>query len=157
MLAGLSGHRGRRPRNNIPQEFHTMSNKTPWTDHENSGLIALYFVMLDHAIPGQQYTKAGLIRCARLTPREVAEQRGYQPSFIGTLANRSRGSIEFKLMNASAAHADLDGAATTMHSFGYRAMPNYQASLKDALREELRNRAGAALLPASHPHYKGAA
>ena len=106
-----------------------MTRKPAWSDAENARLIALYFEMLDYAIPGKQYSKAGMIR----------EVRGddAQP---GPLLRRSKQSIEFKLMNASAAHAALDPHADTMDTFGYRAMPNYQAALKDEMLLALQNR-----------------
>ena len=75
---------------------------TPWTEQENRDLIELYFYMLDRAISGQPYNKAAIIRAARAP---VADNGG--ASFAGKLADRSRGSIEAKLMNASAAHRDL--------------------------------------------------
>ena len=112
-----------------------MTNKTPWTDSENTALLALYFEMLDYAIPAKQYSKAGLIRIAQSSGQNV----GIPCSFHGQLADRSRGSIEFKLMNATAAHRDL-GGAITMDGYGYRAMPNYQATLKQAMLAELQAR-----------------
>jgi hypothetical protein len=101
----------------------------PWSDNENRALVALYFAMLDKAISGKAYNKAAMIRTV---------QRGLTCNG-DTLADapleaRSKQSIEFKLMNASAAHAALDPDAITMHGHGFRAMPNYQATLKDAMR-----------------------
>ena len=121
-----------------------MTNRTPWDDTENGGLLALYFTMLDCVEAGEDYSKAELIRISR----------GIDNDYTAPLANRSRGSIEFKLMNASAAHADIiadslklpaDMAQSlalpqTMHSHGYRAMPNYQAALKAAMVAELGRR-----------------
>jgi len=108
----------------------------PWNDTENPAVIAMYFAMLDAAIPGQQYSKAGMIRAAR------GEQPAspFTEAFAGQLSNRSRGSIEFKLMNCSAAHADLVEGATTMHDYGYRALPNYQAALRVAMQSGLDGR-----------------
>jgi len=117
-----------------------MSNKTPWKDTENSALIALYFEMLDYAIPGKQYSKAGLIRIAMAPPLVGHPPPAQDAPFASKLSERTRGSIEFKLMNAAACHADLDANATTMHGFGYRAMPNYQASLKLAMADKLAER-----------------
>lgn len=103
--------------------------RTPWTDQENRALVALYFTMLDHATTGRPYSKAAMIREA-----QTGSYIKMPCSGIGPLADRSRGSIEFKLMNASAAHAAVDPEAVTMDGYGYRAMPNYQAGLKDAMR-----------------------
>jgi hypothetical protein len=113
-----------------------MTNRTPWQDTENGGLVCLYFTMLDAAEIGDQYSKAALIRYAQSSGENV----GIPNDYHGLLADRSRGSIEFKLMNASAAHADIAPNATTMHGYGYRAMPNYQASLKVAMRDEIDRR-----------------
>jgi hypothetical protein len=92
--------------------------------------------MLDAAIPGEQYSKAGLIRQAQGT----VDATPFGAPFYSTLAARSRGSIEFKLMNATAAHRDLDAEAITMDGYGYRAMPNYQATLKDAMALKIETR-----------------
>jgi hypothetical protein len=49
------------------------------------------------------------------------------------LGARSRGSIEAKLMNCSAAHADLYPNAVTMADYGYKAAPNYQKALRECV------------------------
>lgn len=97
-----------------------MTRSPPWSPAENKAVIALYFAMLDKATAGEAYTKAAMIRHAQLSEGEE-------------LGNRSKQSIEFKLMNCSAAHLDIDANATTMHGFGYREMSNYQAALKEAM------------------------
>ena len=125
-----------------------MTTRTPWTAGENLALVRLYFEMNDAATTGRPYQKAAMIRHA---------SRDNGPGDTGPLANRSRGSIEAKLMNATACHRDLCPDAETMDGHGYRALSNYQAALKDAMRAELQRRAGAALLPESHPAAKGAA
>jgi len=106
----------------------------------------MYFIMLDAAQLGQPANKAGMIRHYR------GEALGawLTSESAGTLAARSRGSIEFKLMNATAAHASIlieqtgcsnDGALdATMHGHGYRALPNYQATLRAAMLEEIADR-----------------
>ena len=40
-------------------------------------------------------------------------------------------------MNASAAHRDLRPGAETMDGYGYRCLPNYQATLKVAMNTGL--------------------
>lgn len=49
----------------------------------------------------------------------------------GPLANRSNGSIEAKLMNVSAAAVDIGLRPLK----GYKPAPNYQASLRDVLKD----------------------
>ena len=108
----------------------------PWNDIENGALVALYFEMLDAEMGEQRYSKADHIRAVRGEPQTSVASFREAP-----LANRSRGSIEFKLMNASAAHADLYPGDETMHNHGYRALPNYQADLKVAMQAGLNQRA----------------
>ena len=113
----------------------------PWNDTENGALVALYFVMLDNAQAGKPYNKAAMIRCAQENPEHPS-----QGSFAGNLSERSRGSIEAKLMNASAAHRDLVASSVdnpelhTMDGHGYRCLSNYQADLKTAMQSELDGR-----------------
>ncbi len=115
-----------------------MSARKPWTDAENVALAYLYFEMFDYAIAGRKYNKAYLIRIAR----ELDCPLTHYP-FAGNLTERSRGSIEAKLMNASACHVDIlirsgfaselnNVKARTMDGYGYRALSNYQKSLKTA-------------------------
>jgi hypothetical protein len=102
--------------------------KAPWNDKENAAVVRLYFDMLSFAIPGHKYNKAGMIRSYQFS--------GGRCEHPEALSERSRGSIEAKLMNCSAAHRDL-GAAITMDGFGYRCLANYQSALKDAIKAEL--------------------
>jgi hypothetical protein len=108
----------------------------PWTPEENRALLALYFAMLDKAVYGKSYNKAAMIREVQ---QHESDDGG--PSHPGPLVNRSRGSIEAKLMNASAAHRDLINEhiqqldseplyRDTMATYGYKAWGNYQATLK---------------------------
>jgi len=113
----------------------------PWTDRENTACIALYFTMLGHATAGTDYVKADMIREAN-----GQDKSGNIVNHAALLVARGRASIERKLMNCTAAHAALtaqpDGTPTvkTMDGFGYRAAPNMQAALKDAMRTALRHR-----------------
>lgn len=104
------------------------SRPAPWSDEENAACVALYFAMLDRAIAGKPYIKAAMVRDAQ---QHESDDGG--PSYPGPLVDRSRPSIEMKLMNCSAAHASLIDGAETMDGHGYRAMPNYQASLREAM------------------------
>lgn len=108
----------------------------PWNTEENRSLVALYFTMLDAAKTGLEYNKAGMIRHAR------GESVGAWMTKVehGSLSARSRGSIEAKLMNCSAAHRDIDPEAETMATHGYKAWGNYQKHLKDCINDELQNR-----------------
>lgn len=108
----------------------------PWVDHENKSLVRLYFRMLDAQLSGAPYNKAQMIRLQQGRSKSGALTLATAP-----LAARSKQSIEFKLMNATAAHQALDPNAETMHEHGYRALPNMQKALKDAMSAELEGRA----------------
>jgi len=119
---------------------------TAWTDKENAAVCALYFHMLDKTASGG-LNKAQAIRVAQ----NGIDQRDWDHfdhscSFAGLLGARSRGSIEAKLMNCSAAHRDAHSELysrlphDTMDGHGYRALSNYQASLKVAMRDALQAR-----------------
>ncbi len=116
------------------------TNRKPWDHRENRAVVSLYFAMLDAELTGQAYTKAAMIRQFRGEgiDRENLEQ--FELDRI-PLANRSRGSIEAKLMNCSAAHAKLDPGAETMDGHGYRALANYQKALETAMDKALSSRA----------------
>ena len=127
-----------------------MTTRKPWTPAENLTVSRLYFDMLEHADAGLQYNKAGMIR-----ERQTGSYIKMPCPGIGPLANRSRPSIEAKLMNCSAAHRDLlraagfeadgtDATAATMDGHGYRCLPNYQQSLRDAMAAEMHRRQQAA-------------
>ena len=111
----------------------------PWSDSENHALVALYFVMLDNAVAGKPYNKAAMIRSAQ-GRADQWQNASHDSDGNAILRNRSRGSIESKLMNASAAHHDLNPEAETMHGHGYRALSNYQATLSEAMLFALQNR-----------------
>ena len=99
----------------------------PWNDQENRALVALYFVMLDAATSGQSYNKAAMIR-----EQQQDAENAYTLDDC-PLMYRSRGSIEAKLMKASAAHCDLRPESETMATHGYKAWGNYQAALKASM------------------------
>lgn len=119
-----------------------MTARKPWTPQENAAVVRLYFAMLDAVIAGMPYNKAAMIRAAQqgLAVRDLCPSVIPAP-YVNKLAERSRGSIEAKLMNCSAAHRDISaksgGKAITMDGFGYRALSNYQASLRDAMQAEM--------------------
>lgn len=86
-------------------------NSSDWSDIENDAILASYFKMLGDELSGRGYNKAA-------QNRALQEQIG-----------RSRGSIEFKLCNVSAACVGL-GLPTIK---GYRPLFNFQMSLAEAV------------------------
>ena len=86
-------------------------NSGDWSDIENDAILASYFMMLGDELSGRGYNKAA-------QNRALQEQIG-----------RSRGSIEFKLCNVSAACIGL-GLPTIK---GYKPRFNFQMSLAEAV------------------------
>ena len=82
-----------------------------WSDIENDAVIASYFAMLSDELSGRSYNKAA-------HNRTLQEQVG-----------RSRGSIEFKLSNVSAACVGLGLPIIK----GYQPRFNFQMSLAEAV------------------------
>ena len=105
-----------------------------WTDKENAAVVALYFAMLDHATQGTPYNKRAMIRDTQTFTYDSGL------TLDGPLHARSKGSIEAKLMNCTAAHAALRPGAVTMDGYGYRALSNMQGALKAAMRREVERR-----------------
>jgi len=116
-----------------------MSRAPAWTPAENAAVIALYFAMLDKAVAGQPYTKAAMIRVAKegISEQDMAGPFDYSTPYAGLLGVRTKGSIEAKLMNCTAVHRELAPNATTMDGYGYRALSNYQAALKQAMIDHM--------------------
>lgn len=85
-------------------------NSSDWSDTENDAVVASYFEMLSDELSGRSYNKAA-------QNRALQEQTG-----------RSRGSIEFKLCNVSAAFVGLGLPIIK----GYRPRFNFQMSLAEA-------------------------
>ena len=92
-----------------------------WTDAENAAIVALYFRMRAAVDAGEKLNKAALIREAR----------------AGALCDRSRGSVEAKLMNVSGALADMGREDVSLHNHGYKAASAYQKSMRAAVAEYL--------------------
>lgn len=86
-------------------------NSGDWSDIENDAILASYFTMLSDELSGRGYNKAA-------QNRALQEQIG-----------RSRGSIEFKLCNVSAACIGLG----LPNIKGYKPRFNFQMSLADAV------------------------
>ena len=85
--------------------------RNPWTPEENTALLKAYGQLVDAQAEGQYLSKAGLIRQLQ----------------AGILRGRSKGSIEAKLMNISAACVK----AGTGYVKGYKPAPNMQRCLLD--------------------------
>jgi len=86
-------------------------NTSNWSDHENDAVVDAYFSMLSDELSDRQFNKA-------------AQNRALQDQIA-----RSRGSIEFKFCNISAACIGL-GLPTIK---GYRPRFNFQMSLAEAV------------------------
>ena len=99
-----------------------MAKRKNWTDTENVAVVALYRAMAARVESGEKYNKAAMIREAQ----------------AGALADRSRGSIESKLMNVTAI-VEQFGCGRSMANHGYRPLPNYQASLRDAVLDAVKS------------------
>ena len=91
-----------------------------WTDKEQQQAIDLYMQMRWCVTSGRKYSKAAMIRDA-----------------IADGLERSKGSIESKLMNISACFLTLNMPDLSMDQHGYKALVNYQASLLDAVRNRI--------------------
>lgn len=100
-----------------------MKRSKPWTLEEQAQAVALYFRMRQAVDTGRQYNKAQMIREAN--GDSMPDDAGPFP-----LEQRSRGSIEAKLMNVTAVLHDLGRHDVSMAEHGYRPLSNYQAELK---------------------------
>ena len=122
----------------------------PWNENEQAAIVAAYNAMLAIEATGYKYNKAAINRYLRgedaktdrgrepdrlavnavFDLRTMAEHKAGVPAPVqparGSLAARSRGSLELKLMNISAARADLKLPTVK----GYKAAGNYQKSLR---------------------------
>lgn len=92
-----------------------MADGETWTSLENEVVVAAYLGMLERELRDEPFVKARI-------NEEVRKQIG-----------RSRGSVEFKFRNVSAVLRELN------HPFvdGYKAAPNFQDSLRDAVIAQL--------------------
>ena len=80
----------------------------PWTDDELKHLVKAYCAMLALEVAGEKYSKA---------------EHNLK---LQTQINRSRGSIEMKMMNVSAVLVEMKRRFIK----GYKPYPNYQSALK---------------------------
>jgi hypothetical protein len=98
----------------------------PWTDREITAVWILYRSMWIYATEGVAYNKAQMIRDT------IGPDTGPQAG-TGPLFGRSKGSIEMKLMNVTAALESIGRDDLSMAEHGYRPMTNMQKALKDAV------------------------
>ncbi|GAA4892249.1 DUF3883 domain-containing protein [Tessaracoccus lubricantis] len=89
-----------------------------WTREENTVVVSEYLTMLEQELSKQAYVKS------------AANQRVQQ------LTRRSKGSVEFKFANVSAALRDIHAP----YIDGYKPRGNYQADLARALDDALSSR-----------------
>lgn len=89
-----------------------------WSETENEVVIREYFSMLEQELASQHYVKADHNRRVR------------------ELTGRSKGSVEFKFQNVSAALRDMHAPWIE----GYKPARNYQSSLAVALEHEILRR-----------------
>jgi hypothetical protein len=107
-----------------------MTISKAWTEHENIAIAALYFAMLALVLRGVKFNKRAMIRGVSIELHADGTQ------ICGPLRDRSRQSIEAKLMNCTAVHELLDPNAMSMSAHGYRPLTRFQGSLRDAMRTE---------------------
>lgn len=107
-----------------------MTISKAWQDHENSAIAALYFAMLALVLRGVSFNKRAMIRGVSI------ELHSDGTEICGPLRDRSRQSIEAKLMNCTAVHELLAPGAMSMSAHGYRPLTRFQGSLRDAMRTE---------------------
>jgi len=118
-----------------------------WSEQEQRALVAAYNAMMRASSTGKPFNKAAINRYLRNdsnnTKQELANhlqasQIGLATvsppvSYCGALRDRSRGSVELKLMNISGARAHLGLPILP----GYKAAPNYQKSLETYIKEAI--------------------
>lgn len=95
-----------------------MAESGDWTDEENGILVSAYFDMLRSELLDERFVKA-----------QVNRQ-------LQDVMDRGRGSIEYKFMNVSAVLREMSFPFVN----GYKPYPNIQASLRDAVRDEILRR-----------------
>ena len=106
-----------------------MTKSKAWTAEEIDASIGLYLCMRCAVHMAKKVNKRALIR----------EQQEGDPLAVGDahgpLMNRSRGSIEMKLMNITACLIDLGRDDLSMAEHGYRPLSSYQAALRARVGE----------------------
>ncbi len=102
-----------------------MAKSLPWSIHENKALLRAYGLLVDAEAEGRYLNKRQLVRTLQ----------------AGILSNRSKGSIEAKFMNISAACEKYGFGYVT----GYRPAANMQRSLLPMVRQWLTIRENAGL------------
>jgi len=113
-----------------------MTSGKAWTEAEQAAAITAYNLMLAADNSGTKYNKAAFNRALRSedTAKDLLSigAAGWPHDFaLGALAARSRGAVEAKMMNISAAREKLGLPILK----GYKAAGNYQRSLETAIQE----------------------
>lgn len=91
-----------------------ITNRKAWTDEDNAALVALYNRMYAMQESGEKYSKAPLVRA------------------LAADLERSKGSIECKLMNVSAVRVNVLGLGFVQ---GYKPLNNYNGDLVEAVKQ----------------------
>lgn len=91
-----------------------ITKRVPWTKSDNRALIRLYNKLLKLELAGQPYQKAPHVR-------EIAAKQG-----------RSKGSVEMKMCNLSAARVALG----LPYIKGWKPLGNAQLLLKNMIAED---------------------
>lgn len=106
-----------------------------WSDSEVAAAVALYFAMLGLSLNGLAFNKRAMIREAT---QESTQPAGFKACpYTAELRDRSRQSVEMKLMNVTACINSLAQEHGTnyqsMEFAGYKPLNSYQAALKIAV------------------------
>lgn len=96
-----------------------------WTPEEEAELVDLYYVML-------AYQSAGLLGPKR-SSGQVSKAHLVRAWIEATAPHRSKGSVEAKLMNVSAARQKLGLPMVT----GYVPLPNMSRSLFNLVKDKV--------------------
>lgn len=118
----------------------------PWTPDEQAAAVQAYNGMLEADNAGRPASKAAVIRWLRGDTQKNRHSKNPDVTHAelagifwqrGTLAARSRGSVEAKFMNISAARADLERDTGEPWPIlkGYKAAGNYQRSLVELIQQ----------------------
>lgn len=108
-----------------------MTRSPPWTPAEIDSAIALYLSFRVLEARGSPYVKAQFLREIIGAPTPANPEGNPEAPLI----NRSKGSVEAKLMNITAALQSIDRDDLSMASFGYVPLANMQAALKSRVAE----------------------
>ena len=109
-----------------------------WNQLELLACCELYFQVVRAIQAGNRVNKAELIRLYRSGAADLPASE-----FTGPLSSRTRGSVELRLMNITAALPTVGYTGFTLADHGYRPLQNFPPSLAEVLREYLAERVAA--------------